>query len=328
MMKEETPMSKGKILLCSLALLLTVFSGAAFAAASTTPLNVPYASIIAYNEDNSNQGGGGWRAQPNVSTLGVLDIVNMTPWNISFGPGQNQPMLPGMTTLQTWEGFWLAGFNNKTKANGSFGGSFAFHSMQVALNNLNNGWKLKNSVSGFSQPMWYDSIPIVFNSSTFSQSGNTAALSFIVTSTTGFDVAYDSGIYNYPATALSFGDGTNNYGWASNDTMIYSGGKWKNTSHFLTIQGLGSNATNWKPIAQNLGGIITRTGVDGATPSTPVKGPVYLNISGLAYKNFSAVAGDNANLDLVVILQATGYGDMQLLFLAVPTANNGFLNGL
>jgi len=53
--------------------------------------------------------------------------------------------------------------------------------------------------------------------------------------------------------------------------------------------------------------------------------PNYLNVSGLVYPNFSAVAGDGQNLDLVVIIQAGGYTDMQLFFLAVPKSNNGFL---
>jgi len=43
------------------------------------------------------------------------------------------------------------------------------------------------------------------------------------------------------------------------------------------------------------------------------------------YPNFSAVTGDGQNLDLVVIVQAGGYADMQLLFLAVPSSNDGFL---
>jgi hypothetical protein len=37
-------------------------------------------------------------SKPNVSPLGVLDIINMTLWDISVGPAQNQPMLSGMTT--------------------------------------------------------------------------------------------------------------------------------------------------------------------------------------------------------------------------------------
>jgi len=309
-----------KILLCSLVLLLTAFSNVAFAIA-------PYASIVAYNELIPSTGGNN---TPNVSTLGVLDIINMTPWDISIGKGPvNTPkMLNGMTT-GSWNSFWLAGFN-KPSNKGNFGGSFAFHSYQVALNNLNNAWVLDNKQSGFSQPILYDTIPIVFNSNSFnSTDSKTIALNFTATSTEGFDVSYNSGINNFPATALSFGDGTNNYGWQSNDTMIYSGSSWKNTTHFFTLQGLGTTANGWKPIASNLGGINTHNnGMDGSAPNTTVKGPTYLNISGLAYPNFSKVAGDGQNLDLVVIIQACGFSDMQLIFMAVPTSNDGFLKGL
>ncbi|MDR3561387.1 MAG: hypothetical protein P4N59_08110 [Negativicutes bacterium] len=314
-------MSKRKILLCSLALLLTVFSSVASATA-------PYASIIAYNE--MAPGWGVSSSNPEVSPLGVLDIINMTPWDISIGPGQNQPMLPGLTTGQSFNGFWLAGFHKPTASANNFGNSFAFHSYQVALNNLNNAWALKNEVSNvYGQPLWWDSVPLVFNSNTFAQGGNTVALNFIVTSSAGFDVNYNSATANFPATALSFGDGTNSYGFETNDTMIYFS-NWKNTTHFLTVQGTGSNENNWKPIVANLGGINTNSGGYGfgSAPSTPVKAPKYLNVSGMAYPNFSAVAGDNQGLDLVVIIQSPGYGDMQLIFLAVPGSNDGFLKGL
>ena len=311
-------MLNSKILLCCLVLLLTVFSSIAFATA-------PYASVIAYNE--MAPGWGVSSNNPEVSPLGVLDIINMTPWDISIGPGQNQSMLPGLTTGTSFNGFWLAGFHKPSTTN-NFGGSFAFHSYQVALNNLNNGWQLKNEVSNvYGQPLWWDSVPLVFNSNTFTQSGNTVALNFIATSSVGFDVNYNSATANFPATALSFGDGTNNYGLETNDTMIYYS-NWKNTTHFLTVQGLGSNANSWKPIAANLGGITTNSGVGGSAPGTTVKGPKYLNLSGLAYPNFSAVAGDNQGLDLIVIIQSGGYADMQLIFLAVPSSNDAFLKGL
>jgi len=310
-------MLKRKILLCSLVLLLTTFSSVAFATA-------PYASIVAFNEKAPGMGGS---SQPNTSTLGVFDIINMTPWDISIGPGQNQAMLPGMTTGSSFNGFWLAGFHQPSATN-NFGGSFAFHSYQVALNNLSNAWKLKTEVSNvYGQPLWYDSIPLVFNSNTFTQGGNTTALNFIVTSSAGFDVNYNSATANFPATALSFGNGTNNYGLETNDTMIYYN-NWKNTTHFLTIQGLGQAANSWKPIAKNLGGVTTSSGVGGSAPGTQVQAPAYLNVSGMAYPNFSAVAGDNQGLDLIVIIQASGYGDMQLIFLAVPNSNDGFLKGL
>lgn len=313
-------MSMKKILLCSL-LLLTVFGSVVFAAAPAAP----YANIIAFNE--MAPGWGVSSSNPNVSTLGVLDIINMTPWDISLGEGLGQPMLTGMTT-GSFNGFWLAGIHKSSSNNNNFGGNAAYHSYQVALNNLNNGWTLKNKVSsGYSQPLWFDSIPLVFNSTNFAQSGNTAALNFIVTSSVGFDTPYSGNTQNYAATALSFGDGTNNYGFETHDTMVYYS-NWKNTTHFLMIQGLGTNANNWKPIVQNLGGLTTYPGADGSAKGTPVKCPNYLNVSGLAYPNFSAVAGGNPGMDLVVILQAGGYADMQLIFLAVPSSNNGFLKGL
>ena len=73
-------MSKRNILLCSLLLIITAFSSIALAA-ETTATPAPYASIVAYNQNNINQN------KPEVSTLGVFDIINMTPWNISVGPG-------------------------------------------------------------------------------------------------------------------------------------------------------------------------------------------------------------------------------------------------
>jgi hypothetical protein len=315
-------MLKRKILLCSLVLLLTVLGSAAFAAAPAAP----YANIIAYNEMAP-----GWpntKSNPEVSPLGVLDIINMTPWDISIGSGLGKPMLTGMTT-GSFNGFWLAGIHKPTANANNFGGSAAYHSYQVALNNLNNGWALKNEVkSGYSQPLWYDSVPLVFNSNTFAQGGNTAALDFIVTSSVGFDTPYAGNTENYAATALSFGDGTNNYGFETHDTMVYAN-NWKNTTHFLMIQGLGTNANSWKPIVKNLGGFWNiQPGADGSAKGTPVPMPAYLNVSGLAYPNFSAVAGGAPGLDLVVIIQAGGYADMQLIFLAVPSSNNGFLKGL
>jgi len=77
-------MSMKKILLCSL-LLLTVFGSVVFAAAPAAP----YANIIAFNE--MAPGWGVSSSNPNVSTLGVLDIINMTPWDISLGEGLGNP---------------------------------------------------------------------------------------------------------------------------------------------------------------------------------------------------------------------------------------------
>ena len=339
-------MSKRNILLCFLLLILTAFSSIAFAAEATASITTatppPYASIVAYNQNNINQ------SKPEASTLGVFDIINMTPWNISVGPGPaGTAMLQGMTTSsQKFTSLWLAGFNNnKTAWNpnnpapsiSGFGGGFAFHSFQIALSNLNNAWALKNKVSGakssnaqsYSETVFYETVPIVFNSSSFAQGNNTVALNFSATSTVGFNGVFFQGMYEdmFPATTLSFGDGTNSYGWQSFE-MVPASTVGKNTTHFLTLQALqgqGTGVNSWKPIVAKMGGQQSFTGKDGSAPGTTVLAPSYLNVSGLVYPNFSAVTGDGQNLDLVVIVQAGGYADMQLLFLAVPSSNDGFL---
>ena len=322
-------MKNRNLLLCTLGLFMTAFSNLAFAAATTT---APYASIVAYNENNINGN------NPNVSTLGVLDIINMTPWNISIGPSQGTQIFSGMTTA-AWNSMWLAGynFNNQKWAPppagqgapsiGGLGGSFAFHSYQVALNNLNNAWQLSNKLNGYAATVFYDTVPIVFNSTTFTQGSQTVALNFSATSTEGFCVVYYQGNIQemYPATALSYGDGTNNYGWQT-FSMVPGDIYGKNTAHFLTIQGIGSNAKTWQPITNQLGGVAANKGTGGSAPGTTVQTPNLLNVAGLVYPQFSSVAGDSQNLDLIVILQAGGYGDMQLLFLAVPNGRDPFLS--
>jgi hypothetical protein len=322
-------MNKRKLLLCSLLILLTAFSNLAFAA--STP---PYASIVAYNENQINGN------NPNVSTLGVLDIINMTPWNISIGPSKGTQIFAGMTTAP-WESMWLAGFNynNQTwtpppagqgpPSIGGLGGSFAFHSYQVALNNLNNVWQMSNKLNGYSGGLFYDTVPIVFGSTTFTQGSQPAVLNFSATSTEGFCMTYFMGTMQdmFPATALSYGDGTYNYGWDT-FSMVPGNIYGKNTTHFLTIQGAGTNAGVWQPIATKLGGVTPNKGTDGPAPGTIVQSPNLLNVAGLVFPNFSTVAGDAQKLDLIVILQAGGYGDMQLLFLAVPNGNDSFLPGV
>jgi len=322
-------MFKFKKLICSLLMAVLLLFSTCFAA-------TPYASIVVYNE--MAPGFGVTKNNPEVSTLGVLDIINMTPWDISVGPGpQGTPMFCGMTTLSpNFTSFWLAGIyganfpnapaNAKTN---NFGGSFAFHSIQVPLANLNNVWQLQNTtnnsnlssaynkLTGYSQPIFTCTEPIAFGSNNFATTG--VSLNLIATSTEGFDVPYASNTENFPATALAFGDGTNNYGWESNDTMIYAFG-WKNTTHFLTIQApANANNSAWKPITTRL------------SPSGNYGGvvyPSYLNISGLVYPKFSAGTGDgianNLDMDLVVILQAGGYADTALIFLAVPSNNDAF----
>ena len=137
----------------------------------------------------------------------------------------------------------------------------------------------------------------------------------------------NEGFTYFPATTFSYGDGTNNYGWESNDVYAPkpsdSGPNPVQTAiQFLEIQAQasgnnnGSNGVNWQPITAGLQPVAMNSGVAC---------PTYLTVSGLAYKNFSVIAGDGMNLDLVVILQAGGYADMQLLFLAVPSGSNTLL---
>jgi len=326
-----------KILLCTLVLLLTACSGLVFA-------TDPYASIMAFN---------GHSGKPNVSTLGVMDIINMTPWDISIGKGpMGTPMLNGMST-QEINSFWLSGFNKPASSSGStpsnFGNNFAFHSIQIPLSNLSNMWPLASNQSPngqtitptgqnvtnspYTNPTAYATIPIVFNSKSFAQNNNTVALNFSATSSAGFQVMYvlPGGprpmIDYYPGTALSLGDGTNNYGWVSCD---YAGGNTATIVDFLTIQQLQTQGgNNWQPITNNLGGVTQNTQnskyKSGSSWQTAVQCPAYLNVGGMVYPNFSQVAGDNEGLDLVVILQAGGYTDMQVLFLAVPHNSDKFL---
>ena len=322
-------MSRRNILLCALLIFMTTCNSIAFA---TQP--PPYASIVAYNENNISGIGGG--ANPNFSTLGVLDVINMTPWDISLGSGANKPLFPGNPGIagapySAWLGQWLAGFHKPSSSTSNFGGNFAYHSIQIALNNLNNVWVLANSVPGYAKPLYYDTIPIVVNSNSFTQNSNTANLTFAVTSAQSFTgIAQNQ--TSFPATALSIGDGNNNYGWENyNISGVYGVGgiPYISTTHFLTVLGLGNNANVWKPITNNLGGVVANTGVvaKGYTGSPIVQSPNLLTVAGLVYPNFSAVAGDKGNFDLVVILQAGGYADMQLLFLAVPNSNDAFLAG-
>jgi hypothetical protein len=80
--------------------------------------------------------------------------------------------------------------------------------------------------------------------------------------------------------------------------------------------------TPWVPIAlsdvkfqtQNLTGI-------------GVAMPTYINVAGMAYPNFSSLAGDGSDCDLVVIIQAGDYANCALIFIAVPHSNNPLLSG-
>ena len=333
-------MSKKSVILCCLFLAVAALCNAAVAAAAATP---PYASIVMYNENHGNSKSSG---NPNISPLGTLDIINMTPWNISFGNGPvDTPMLPGMGAA-TIRSFWLQGINTAYVANTStsyVNPNFAFHTLQIQLADLNGVWPLDtnlwqgsadNLAGPFQGTTNLSTIPIVINSNNFAQAGNTAALNFSVLSTAGFTKTSSGQTpYYYPATALSFGDGTNNYAWRSNDTSVddTAAGKFKtNTTQFLTIQALQGGNT-WQPITKNLVGSVSNKGADGSAPGTPVQCPGYLTASGLVYPNFSTWAGVTAvtgqTYDLVVILQAGGYVDSALIFLAVPSTNNVLVTG-
>ena len=330
-------MSRRNILLCALLIFMTVFNSNAFA---TQP--PPYASIVAYNAnwDTGNRANNGSR--PEFSTLGVLDVINMTPWNISLGSAPGTPLFsgnPGIAyfgnqgTYSAWEGQWLAGFNfnsNIWKPKNSlsntttgFGGNFAYHSIQVALNNLNNVWELKNTnTKSYVKPLYWDTIPIVVNDPPLADTSNTANLTFAVTSAQSFTGLAKNNT-PFPATALSFGDGTNNYGWENfniSGANYDNGGGYNSATHFLTVTGSGTNANTWQPITKNLGGVTANKGTGGL-----VQSPNLITVAGLIYPKFSTDAQTNIAFDLVVILQAGGYGDMQLLFLAIPNSNDAFL---
>jgi hypothetical protein len=266
----------------------------------------------------------------------------MTPWDISIGTSGNEDNFHGMaqsptgTNLLAVTPFYMRGINTAN-------GNFAFRSTRIPLVTPNNAWIANtsgtSSIPSVSQSTNvpkdnngmkfigstnFISVPIVFNSQNSTQvAGKTAALSFIVTSSTGFDYATTKGAnQNVPSPTLSYGDGTNSYGWQSSDminTVNYSdfGKQIPTATNFLTLQAL-QGGTSWVPITPSLTKVVTNNGI----PS-----PVNLNTSGLAYQNFSGVAGDGGKFDLVVILQSGDYADCSLIFVAVPTANNSFLSG-
>ncbi|MHC1759426.1 MAG: hypothetical protein AB9917_07940 [Negativicutes bacterium] len=311
-------MLKRNIVFFTLLLLLGAFGGIASAAA-------PYASVIAYNQSSAYHSQG-W-ASPTANALGTLDIINMTPWDISIGMNQpaNSPILVGMidTSVSFYPGY-LAGINGKKwSPSAKNNAAFAYHSTHLNLAALQNVWKLDKLLSPnpYSKATYVSNpIQIVFNSQAGTGS-NTVALDFIATSSGGFSNGGN------PATALSFGDGTNNYGW---QTEMTTG---TNVTHFLTIQasqGQGaSGLVGWKPITQKLATTTSQPGfMKGKATNVPVQVPNYITTSGLAYPNFSSVAGDGGNFDLVVILQTGDYVDCALIFLAVPSTNNGFLQGV
>ena len=313
-----------------------------FAFSSLASANAPYASIMAYTQLQHRE--------PLMNMLAVLNIINLTPWEIYIGdPAKKNDIMKGFSgpqipnTPTSVNSFWLKGI---TGANDSSGGGgqpsgnsgFAFHSVQIGLNNPNNSWvqssaknnknynsnsiDLTSKATGAESP--YDSyaaytayfaVPIVVNSTNGQPNSQTATLNFMVTGSEGFAVPTSMSVGKYSfkgAPALSFGDGSNNYGWSTGDTDIGDiTGKppydsTVNVTQLLTIQA-GSAQSGWAPTSITAGSVAT---------------PAYLNTAALIYPNFSGVSGvsvmQGVGYDLVAILQSGDYANCSLIFLAVP----------
>lgn len=314
-------MLKRTIGVFTLLLFLSAVGGTAFAVA-------PYASVIAYNQ-SAGYKSSGWPS-PTANTLGTLDIINMTPWDISIGMNQQSgtQILKGMIDSSgdtansvSFVPGYLAGINGKGwSPSAKSNANFAYHSIHLNLAALQNVWKLDNAITSPKNTYVSNPVQLVFNSQA-STGNNTVALDFFATSSSGFNSGGN------PATALSFGDGTNNYGWQTDMT------KGTNVTHFLTVQASqvqgGGSVNAWKPITQKLANTTTQAGYNkGKATNVNVQVPNYITTSGLAYPNFSSIAGDGGSFDLVVILQTGDYVDCALIFLAVPSTNNGFLQGV
>ena len=330
-------MLKRNIVCFCLMVCVAAFSGAASA-------NPPYASILAYTQ--------GQNMQPTMNMLAVLNVINLTPWEIYIGdPTNNNDIMKGFSGSQipntptAVNSFWLKGI---TGANDSSGGGkqatgssgFAFHSVQIGLSNPNNSWvqssannnknynsksiDLTGKASNTTQKPYqnyaahtaYFSLPIVVNSTNGQQNSKTAALNFMVTGSEGFATAsaMSMGKYSYMAAyALSFGDGTNNYGWATNNTNIPSTmgappyNSTQKVTQLLTIQAAGSQS-GWAPSSITAGGSLSH--------------PVYLNTAALMVPNFSNLSGvgvvQGISYDLVALLQSGDYANCSLIFMAVP----------
>lgn len=310
---------------------------------SQVSANAPYAGILAYTQ--------GQNMQPTMNMLAVLNIINLTPWEIYIGdPTNKTDIMKGFSGSQipntptAVNSFWLKGITgssdssgNGAQASGSSG--FAFHSVQIGLSNPNNSWVQSNAKSNtnynsnsidltskansssqnpyqkYAAHTAYFSLPIVVNSTNGQQTAKTAALNFMVTGSEGFATAsaMSMGKYSFMAAyALSFGDGTNNYGWSTNNTNIpaivgkppYS--STQKVTQLLTIQAAGSQS-GWTPSSITTGSL---------------NKPVYLNTAALMYPNFSSLSGVGAapgiNYDLVALLQSGDYANCSLIFLAVP----------
>jgi hypothetical protein len=248
----------------------------------------------------------------------------------------------------------INGVVDSSKSGSAKSTGFAFHSVQIGLGSPGSEWiqatscttaqassqsnacynsfdltKQALSPAGLPNNNWayflaqtgYLTVPIIFNSSNGMSGGaNTAAMNFMVTSSNGYAVAKSKGTladsWKYePALALGFGDGSNNYTWATK--AFYDGSakdapaqtQLHSVSQFLTIQAAGSNAGQWVPVPTAIGGIAT---------------PAYLNTGALAYPNFSGLSGVSAvagvEYDLVVMLQSGDYANLSLIFLATPSS--------
>ena len=314
-----------------------------FAFSSPVSANAPYASIMAYTQVQYNK--------PTMNMLNVLNIINLTPWEIYIGdPAKKNDIMKGFSGQQipntptAVDSFWLKGITGSNDSSGGGGkatgsSGFAFHSVQIGLNNPNNSWvqssdknntnynpnsiDLTNKANNSSQTPYqsyaahtaYFSVPIVINSTNGQPNSKTAGLNFMVTGSEGFATpAYSSGFkwYFSPAAALSFGDGTNNYGWSTTNTAIGAiDGKppyntTQNVTQFLTIQAVGAQSA-WAPTSITAGSVAT---------------PAYLNTAALIYPNFSNVSGvsvmQGVGYDLVALLQSGDYANCSLIFLAVP----------
>lgn len=333
---------KRSIVCYCLVLFMSIFT-------STAAANPPYASILAYTQNAGST--------PVMNTLAVLNVINMTPWEIYMGdpvsPNNTDIMKgfsgaavtqPTTSTPMPVNSFWLKGVSGASDSSGGHGTAagatgFAFHSVQIGLNNPNNSWvqtseknnpnynphsvdltdkaenTTQNPYQNYAAYTGYFSIPIVVNSTSGRVNAKTAALNFMVTGSGGFaHPTSSSGLTWYfdPAYALSYGDGTNNYGWSTKSTDVndqlgkppYKGTQ--NVAQFLTIQAADANSS-WAPLPVAAGTIAA---------------PTYLNTAALIYPNFSNVSGVTAVngvvYDLVVILQAGDYADYSLIFLATP----------
>ena len=333
--------------------------------------NTPYASILAYNQNAYNVG---VSKDPNMNIISKLNIINLTPWEIYIGDptslGKNDMLQgfsgpdlgPPVQPVSPVTPFWLKGVNavyNSSNPNSPSSRltGFAFHSIQIGLNNPNNAWiqaincpvnpsantsiplGCYNSFDMTTQastpqaegnPYWsyylsetgYLTIPIVFNSSSGKPGNNTASLNFMVTSSNGFaQVATVSEIGSDAVTytpAYALSSGDGANNYAWATQATYNG----NTKS-APAQTQAYNVSQFLTI-QAAGSNANKwtpvaTALNGATFQ-----PAYLNTAALAYPGFSNYSGvtavPGAEYDLVVMLQSGDYADLSLIFLATPSS--------